>query len=193
MAARQPIAILLETADFLVVDKPAGIPVTPGRRGGPSLEGLLAAERPKVHHPPRAVHRLDQDTSGCLLLARRARALRQLGRAFAEGQVAKLYLAVVSPGPEQAEGLVDAPLAKVSRPADGWRMVMAENGKPARTRWRRLATEGDEALVALLPETGRTHQLRVHAQALAPGAAIIGDRVYGRSDRSGRMLHAAAL
>jgi tRNA pseudouridine32 synthase/23S rRNA pseudouridine746 synthase len=193
MATRQPIPILLETGDFLVVDKPAGMPVTRGRKGGPSVEGVLARSLASGREPPRAVHRLDQDTSGCLLLARRARALRGLGRAFAEGTVEKLYLAVISPGPQQPEGLIAAPLEKISSPGKGWRMIVAEGGKPARTRWRCLARQGEEALLAFFPETGRTHQLRVHAQLLAPGAAIIGDTVYGHPGREGLLLHAACL
>lgn len=193
MAGRQPIAILLETADFAVLEKPAGLAVTPGRGGGPSVEGLLAIGWPKGRDPPRAVHRLDQDTSGCLLVARRARALRGLAEAFARGEVRKVYLAIVSPGPEQPGGVVDAPLAKRSTRREGWRMVMAADGKPALTRWRCLGSKGDRALLALLPATGRTHQLRVHVQALAPGAAIVGDPVYGRGELGGLMLHAAAL
>lgn len=193
MAGRQPIAILLETADFAVLDKPAGLPVTPGRGGGPSVEGWLATGQPKGRDPQRAVHRLDQDTSGCLLVARRARALRGLAEAFARGEVRKVYLALVRPGPEQPEGIVEAPLAKRSTRRAGWRMVMAADGKPSLTRWRSIGRSGDHALLAFLPATGRTHQLRVHAQALGRGCAIIGDPVYGRGEAGGLMLHAAAL
>lgn len=192
MVSGQPLCALLRHGDLLVVDKPAGLPVTPGRRGGPSVEALLARGCP-AGRAPRAVHRLDQDTSGCLVLACRPASLRALGGAFACGRAEKLYLAIVAPAPQAASGRIEAPLAKISNPASGWRMVVAHEGAPASTSWQVVARSGGAALVAFRPETGRTHQLRVHAGLLAPGAAIVGDRIYGRAAPGGLMLHAGAL
>jgi len=184
--------ILLETAGLLVIDKPAGLATHPGPKTPESLEDLLPLYAPG-RPPPQAVHRLDRDTSGCLLLARTRPALRTLAAAFADGRVEKLYWAILEQPPEARSGLVDAPLAKISSAADGWRMVVAAGGKPARTHWEILARQGRFALAAFRPETGRTHQIRVHATLLAPGAAIVGDPVYGAAHPQGMMLHARSL
>jgi len=192
MDGLQPLAVLLRGDGILVVDKPAGLPVQAGRRGGPSVEALLAAAG-RNRRAPRAVHRLDQDTSGCLLLAERAAAHRALSAAFAARRVLKLYFAVVAPEPASDGGVVAAALAKRSSPGAGWWMELSDAGQEARTRWRVLARSGASALVAFRPETGRTHQLRVHATCLAPGAAILGDPVYGRAEAGGLMLHAGGL
>ena len=188
----QELTELARAPGLLVVDKPAGVDVTPPRRGGLSVEGLLAA-RIGAGGPPRAVHRLDRDTSGCLAVALRASVHRALAAAFAAGAVGKDYLAVVAPAPEADQGVVRLPLAKRSSARSGWRMEPAAGGQPAETRWRVLALQGHSALLLLTPVTGRTHQLRVHARALAEGAAIVGDPLYGRGERGGLMLHAFRL
>lgn len=183
------LVILHEDADCLVIDKPAGLAVHPGQATPDSLETRLAA----AGSAWRPVHRLDRDTSGCLLLAKRPAALRRLQRAFAAREVAKTYLAAVAPPPQTPHGRIDAPLAKRSTRMRGWRMVVAEDGQTAMTRWEAVARRPGVALVRFLPETGRTHQLRVHATLLAPGAAILGDPVYGRGETGGLMLHAARI
>ncbi|WP_194743902.1 RluA family pseudouridine synthase [Thermaurantiacus tibetensis] len=182
-------AILHEDRECLVVDKPAGLAVHPGPRTCDSLETRLAGAG-LVWKP---VHRLDTDTSGCLLLAKRPASLRRLMGAFAARQVEKVYLALVAPAPEAASGVVKAPLVKRSRPGTGWRMDVAEGGLPAVTRWEVLARRDGVALVRFRPETGRTHQLRVHATRLGAGCAIVGDARYGRGEPGGLMLHAHAL
>ena len=174
-------ATLFIDGEALVVDKPAGLATTTPKRGGPSLEALLPELRFGFGRPPAIVHRLDQDTSGCLILARNPKALKRFGQAFEAGGVAKLYLGVVEGVPEAEEGLIDMSLGKVSSAAEGWRMTRDPNGKTARTRWRRLGAVGGRALVAFMPETGRTHQIRVHA-AEGLGAPLVGDAVYGRPD-----------
>jgi tRNA pseudouridine32 synthase/23S rRNA pseudouridine746 synthase len=163
--------------------------VHPGPRTADSLETRLVAAGSRW----RPAHRLDRDTSGCLMLAKRPAALRRLMQAFAAREVAKAYLAVVAPAPEGDAGTVDLPLAKRSAPARGWWMEAARDGEPALTRWQVIARTGGTALVRLMPATGRTHQLRVHATALADGAAILGDPVYGRGEPGGLMLHAWRL
>lgn len=179
-------------AEALVIDKPAGLPVSRPRRGGRSLEDHLAQLRFGFQREPQPVHRLDQDTSGCLLLARHAKALKRFGAAFESGQVAKLYWGIVDGTVEGDAGTIELALAKTSSAAEGWKIVPARNGKRAVTHWRRLAEIDGHSLIAFRPETGRTHQIRVHARH-GLGHALLGDPVYGRSAPTGLMLHAASL
>lgn len=184
--------ILFIDGEAIVIDKPAGLAVHPGPATRASLEDQLPELRFGFARTPAPVHRLDRDTSGCLLLARSPKAARRFGRAFAEGRAAKLYAAVTDGAPEAEEGVVDLPLAKISSRADGWRMVPDPAGRPARTRWRVAARREGGALVLFWPETGRTHQIRVHAAA-GLGAPVRGDPVYGRADGRPMLLHAARL
>ena len=170
--------ILFIDAEALVIDKPAGLPVDRPRDGALSLENHLDALRFGFQRWPTAVHRLDRDTSGCLLLARNPKAHRRFAAAFEAGTVAKSYLAVLDGVPEGGEGLVDLPLLKRSTAERGWWMAGDPRGKPARTAWRTLAERDGRALVLFEPETGRTHQIRVHA-ASGLGCPIAGDPVYG--------------
>lgn len=184
--------VLAQGRTWFVLDKPAGLAVHPGPRTPDSLEALLPAYAP--HRPtPQAVHRLDRDTSGCLLIARRPATLRRLAAAFAAGNVQKLYWAIVDNPPAEQAGRISAPLLKRSTAAEGWRMQVDPAGKPAATTWEVLERHAGRALVAFHPETGRTHQIRVHATLLAPGAAIHGDPIYGTAAAAGMMLHARAL
>ena len=183
--------ILYEDAEALVIDKPAGLAVHPGARTPRSLEDHLPDLRFGFHRPPAPVHRLDRDTSGCLLLARNPKAHRRYQRAFEEGLVEKTYLAVLAGVPDAEEGLIDMPIAKVSTRESGWRMVPDPAGKSAVTRWRRLAIVDGRALVEFTPETGRTHQIRVHAVS-GLGLPIAGDPVYG-DGRGPMLLHARTL
>lgn len=187
------IAILFEDAEALVIDKPGGLPLDPPRKGGPSLADHLGALRLGFARAPVPVHRLDTDTSGCLLLARNPRALRRFAAAFEERRVEKTYLGVLAGIPAEREGRIELALAKISSAEKGWRMIPARKGKPAATDWRVVASNAGLTLVEFRPETGRTHQLRVHA-ASGIGIALLGDPVYGRQAGAGRtMLHAAAL
>ncbi len=124
------------------------------------------------------MHRIDTDTSGCLLLARNPKALKRFARAFEERLVGKRYLGVLAGVPEASEGTVELALSKISSAEKGWRMIPAKKGKPSVTHWRVLAESGGRALVEFRPETGRTHQIRVHA-ASGIGIALLGDPVYG--------------
>jgi tRNA pseudouridine32 synthase/23S rRNA pseudouridine746 synthase len=183
--------VLFIDGEALVIDKPAGLPVDKPRDGSLSLENHLESLKFGFRRWPTAVHRLDRDTSGCLLLARNPKAGARFQQAFEAGSVEKRYLAVLE-GVIEGEGLIDLPLAKVSSAEAGWRMVGDSGGKASRTKWRGLATRDGRSLVEFRPETGRTHQIRVHA-ATGLGAAVVGDPVYGRADRLGMMLHAAEL
>ena len=187
-----PDRILFLDGEALVIDKPAGLPVDRPRDGSLSLENHLDALRLGFQRWPVAVHRLDRDTSGCLLLARNPKAGARFQRAFEAGAVEKTYLAVLDGVPDGEAGMIDLALAKVSSAEAGWRMVARQDGKAARTAWLVLRVEGGRALVEFRPETGRTHQIRVHA-ATGLGAAVVGDPVYGTADRLGMLLHAARL
>jgi tRNA pseudouridine32 synthase/23S rRNA pseudouridine746 synthase len=187
--------ILYIDGDAIVIDKPAGLPVDPPRSGGPSVEGRAAELRMGFRTSPVAMHRIDTDTTGCLLLARNARARREYQAAFEGRQVDKTYIAVVEGVVPDDRGVIDLPLAKFSTAAAGWRMVVEDGGKDARTRWRRIGTIDDMSLVEFQPETGRTHQLRVHA-ARGLGCAIVGDPMYSDRDADPEqpmLLHAWKL
>lgn len=161
--------------EVMVLDKPAGLPVS--ARSGESLERLLPALRMGKRRDPQPAHRLDADTAGCLVLGRTAPMLARLNALFAERRVEKIYWAVLRGELPAESGEVDAPLRKVSSAARGWRMEVHEAGDPARTAWRVLGRAPGLTFVELRPETGRTHQLRVHCAHL--GAPILGDAIYG--------------
>ena len=184
------IPILHIDAHLLVIDKPAGIAVHPGPRTPRSLEDHLWELREGFVRNPQPAHRLDRDTSGCLVLARHPKAHKRLTQLFVAGRVGKTYLAVVDGTPDEDEGRIDGPLRKISSAEAGWRMIVDEAGKPAATRWRVLVREATRALIEFTPETGRTHQVRVHAAAL--GHPILGDPVYGAGNGPMR-LHASAI
>ncbi|WP_298090398.1 RluA family pseudouridine synthase [uncultured Sphingomonas sp.] len=183
--------VLFIDGEALVIDKPAGLPVDPPRDGAISLENHLDSLRFGFQRWPQPVHRLDRDTSGCLLLSRNPKAHARFQQAFEGGLVEKRYLAVLD-GLVEGEGVIDLALAKVSTREAGWRMVADANGKAARSGWRAIRQEGGRTLVEFRPETGRTHQIRVHAAA-GLGVAVVGDPVYGRADAAGMLLHAADL
>jgi tRNA pseudouridine32 synthase / 23S rRNA pseudouridine746 synthase len=184
--------ILFIDGEAIVLDKPAGLAVHPGPATRESLEDFLPNLRFGFQRSPTPVHRLDRDTSGCLLLARNPKAHKRFAAEFEAGRVEKTYLAVLDGLPAEAGGVIDLPLAKVSSREAGWRMVPDRKGQRAVTHWQVVAQEGGHALVRFRPETGRTHQLRVHA-ASGLGVPILGDPVYGRERGEGTMLHAAAL
>lgn len=183
--------VLFIDGEAIVIDKPAGLAVHPGSRTRESLEDYLKHFRFGFRREPIPVHRLDRDTSGCLLLARNPKAHKRFQRAFEEKRVTKTYLALIDGVPEAAEGAIDIPLGKVSSEAEGWRMVADERGKSALTRWRRIAVRDGRAVILFSPATGRTHQIRVHA-AQGLGLPIAGDPVYGGSSGP-MMLHALSL
>jgi len=176
--------VLYRDGLILVIDKPAGIAVHPGPGGGPDLESGFDALRFGLPYPPALAHRLDRDTSGCLVLGRHPKALRRLGALFSGGLVEKVYWAVVEGRPSEAEGLIETGLKKLTR-GTGWRMVVDPDGRHAVTEYRLLGADGGRSWLELRPRTGRTHQLRVHCAAL--GCPVVGDRTYGSSQSGARL------
>jgi tRNA pseudouridine32 synthase/23S rRNA pseudouridine746 synthase len=183
--------VLFIDGEAIVIDKPAGLAVHPGSKTRESLEDYLGQLRFGFQRPPLPVHRLDRDTSGCLLLARNPKAHKRFQRAFEDKKVTKTYVAILDGVPDTEEGVIDLALAKVSSAAEGWRMVHDDKGKSATSHWRKVAEIEGRAMILFSPETGRTHQLRVHA-ASGLGIAIAGDPVYG-AGRGPMLLHALSL
>lgn len=174
--------LLYKDSLMLVIDKPAGIPVHAGPGGGPNLEqGFddLLFGLPRV---PALAHRLDRDTSGCLILGRHRKALQKLGKLFQQSRIAKTYLALVPAPITTLSGTIDAPLNKVSAHG-GWKMRVTDDAaevgaQTAVTDYTVLGCVEGISLVRFAPRTGRTHQLRVHT-CHAFGVPILGDTLYG--------------
>lgn len=184
---------------LLVLDKPAGLLSVPGR--GADKQDCLSTRVQQLYPDALLVHRLDMATSGLMLMARSVAMQRALGALFERRQVDKRYVAVVNgeladPASADGWGLIDLPIA-VDWPRRPLRIIDAEHGKASQTRWRVLARDAAarSTRLELAPLTGRSHQLRVHLQAL--GHPILGDRLYGDADVQARaprlLLHACAL
>jgi len=182
--------ILHLDAALIVVHKPAGLLAVPGR--GEAGRDNLSARVQARHADALVVHRLDMATSGLMLFARGAAVQRQLCMAFARGEVAKTYVAVVEGPVDGDAGTIEAPLA-ADWPNRPRQVVDLQHGKPSLTHWRVLERGTDNTRLQLHPSTGRTHQLRVHLQWL--GHPIRGDTLYAplppRADRL--LLHACHL
>jgi RluA family pseudouridine synthase len=187
--------ILHRDGAMLILDKPYGIAVHRGPKGGVTLDDFLpdlAFEKPEM---PQLAHRLDRETTGCLVLGRDKAALKKLGEMFRDGRVEKTYLAIVLGGPREEHGAIDLALTRRSHDKRSWWMKADPKGDPSLTRFAVLGRSDGFSLLAMRPETGRTHQLRVHAAE--SGFAIVGDRVYG-GDRAMAVspelaLHAFAI
>ena len=190
------LTVLYADAALLVLDKPAGLLSVPGR--GADKQDCLSARAQALYPDALITHRLDQATSGVMLMARGAEANRILSAAFAERRIGKRYIAVVEgilAAPDDEWGVIDLPIS-LDWPSRPRRSIDAQCGKPSVTRWRVLSN--DEAKqttrLELEPLTGRSHQLRVHLQAL--GHVIVGDRLYGSQAASASprmLLHAQSL
>lgn len=190
-----PVPPLVHVDDALIAaDKPADLLSVPGR--GPQNADCLAVRLQAVYADALIVHRLDMATSGLIVFGRGAAVQRSLSIAFAERRVAKTYVAVVDGLMPEDEGEIDLPLI-ADWPNRPRQVVDSVRGKPSRTRWRVLSRDSDRARtrVELAPVTGRSHQLRVHLQAI--GHPILGDTLYAPpavSDASPRLLlHASRL
>ena len=190
-----------EDEHLLVLEKPSGLLSVPGR--GPDKQDCLSARVQAIYPEALVVHRLDQDTSGLLLMARGIEAQRRLSKLFESRQVKKRYIAVVAGRPSQTQ-------AALQPDEDGWRTIdgpilldwerrplhiIHPDGKASRSRWRALQSSDTATLLELEPVTGRTHQLRVHLQSI--GHPMLGDSLYAPPDIKGLssrlLLHAQEL
>jgi len=175
--------ILAETADWIALDKPSGVSLAtsgrPGKSGADAVRRLLAACAESGREGLLLVHRLDEGTSGVVLLARSEEVHRALSLAFQTKAARKTYRALAWGHPRPAEGVFEDPLGR--DPTDGRRMRVRTDGKPARTPYRTLSRLPSVADLLLSPETGRTHQIRVHLSA--HGHPIVGDDLYGGATR----------
>lgn len=188
--------ILHEDADLIVLHKPAGMVVHPGAG---NLQGTLVSAL--LHHcgnlstiggveRPGIVHRLDKETSGCLVVAKNDTAHRSLATQFEKREVRKTYLAVVEGRPKRPAGTVSEPIGR--HPVHRQKMTVTERGRAAVTEYKVLAAQGGLTLVECRPQTGRTHQIRVHLKHL--GCPVAGDPVYGKRGPWPRhLLHAWKL
>lgn len=192
--------VLYRDGLMLVIDKPAGLPVhakpgTPKGVGDPSLEDYFEQLRFGLPRNPALAHRLDRDTTGCLVLGRHPKALRKLHKLFLDGRIDKTYWAICKGVPEKPSGTIAAAMKKGNERA-GWRMSLAlpdeADALAAVTTYRTLKVSGGLSFIEAKPKTGRTHQIRVHLASI--GAPILGDPLYGdltTPERQGPiMLHA---
>jgi len=188
---QEPLALLHVDDDIVVADKPAGLLSVPGR--GPERADCLIARLRTEFPSVLLVHRLDLDTSGVIVFALTAQAQVHLGQQFENRRTQKRYVALVSGHPAETRGRVDLPLI-VDWPNRPRQKVCHDTGRPAQTDWRVLRQEGANARMRLVPVTGRSHQLRVHMQAL--GHPILGDTLYASgaaAELPRLMLHAEEL
>ena len=189
---QDPLDVLHEDHEILVVNKPAGLLSVPGK--GAHLADCLISRVQAAFPTALLVHRLDRDTSGVMVFGLTPHAQRHLGLQFEKRQTKKTYVARVEGRLEPKTGTVDLPLI-VDWPNRPKQMVDHENGKAAVTDWRVLKQSEAESRVRLMPKTGRSHQLRVHMLAL--GHAILGDPLYAtgaaREDFDRLMLHSEEL
>jgi len=188
---QDPLVILHEDAEVLLVDKPCGLLSVPGK--GEHLADCLLARVQAVFPEALLVHRLDRDTSGVMIFAMTPYAQRHLGLQFEKRMTRKTYVARVWGKPVEKSGTVDLPLI-VDWPNRPLQMVCHETGKPAQTDWKVIKSDGETSRVRLFPKTGRSHQLRVHMLAL--GHPILGDPFYATGparDFPRLMLHSEEL
>ncbi len=190
------LAVLYEDAALVVVDKPAGLAVHGGPGdSNPSVAAWFLARYPAQASAfdverPGVVHRLDKDTTGVLIMAKTPTAQAALSHSFEERATAKTYLALTEGIPDRPRAVIDAAIAR--HPSDRTRMAIAKNGRESRTAYEVLGSARERAFLLIHPESGRTHQIRVHLSAIR--CPVVDDSVYGRRRESGRqLLHAYSL
>jgi len=197
-AEKMSLDIFYEDDDIVVINKPSGLTVHPasGSQSGTLVNGLMYhyEELSDVNGPvrPGIVHRLDRDTSGLILIAKTNVAHARLGRQFEKHTIMKRYVARVQGKVQFDQGVIDVPLGRHTKYHDQRQVAKAGEGKEAVTLYQVLKRFSKSTLVALFPQTGRTHQLRVHMKHL--GHPILGDEKYGRKESFPRLaLHAQSI
>lgn len=184
--------VLYKDQNIIVLNKPGGIAVHKGPKGGVTVEDWFPFLRFGNQEDPALAHRLDRGTSGCLIIGRHKKALKKLGRLFETKKIKKKYLAIVEGKMQKKEGVIDIPVKKKSELKKGWWMEVGEGGLLAITNYKVLKEGRKRSLVEFTPLTGRTHQIRVHAKHV--GAPIVGDPIYGNAAREDNlMLHALSI
>jgi len=192
-----PLNIIYEDDDLLAVDKPAGLTVHPAP-GHPShtLINAILSHFPRLADigdslRPGVVHRLDKDTSGVMLVAKNRAAQLNLAEQFKAHSVVKAYLVLVKGHLTPEQGIIEAPMGR--DPRNRKRMAVVAEGREARTEYRVIKYIGNYTLLEVMPETGRTHQIRVHLSAI--GYPVVGDKVYGVKSfhLSRQFMHACRL
>lgn len=183
-------AVLYRDERLIVLNKPAGIAVHRTPRGDESLEDYFAVLAPDADRAPSLAHRLDKETSGCLVLGRTRDALAHMGKLFEQGKVKKHYLALVKGRPVEASGRFSRAIRRFDLGRGKWEFRCDASGQEAHTDYETLSFSGTHALLRLSPLTGRTHQLRLHCQAM--GCSIVGDKFYGEGEGP-LLLHAAEI
>lgn len=191
-----PLKIVYQDKTILVLDKPSGLTVHPGPgHASHTMVNAVLALCPNLHRGhnlrPGIVHRLDKDTSGLIVVGKTEEAQVMLAQQWKNRKVLKGYIALVKGRPNPPEGIIDAPIAR--HPKHRKRMAIVEGGRVAVTHYQTIRSVGNYGLLEVFPETGRTHQIRVHMASL--GHPLIGDQLYGkRSPTLGRhFLHAHRL
>lgn len=180
--------LLYRDACMLVLNKPAGIQVHQGPYKGEHLEQYFEGLKFGLPNPPALAHRLDRETSGCLVLGRHKQALARLGDMFKDGRIQKTYLAEIQGKLPEEKGGIHLPLLKIGKGAK-WQIIVDDKGQKAHTSYEVLESGEVTSLVKLTPHTGRTHQLRIHMKEM--GCPIVGDWKYGQAtDGAPLMLHA---
>lgn len=185
--------VIYRDALMLAINKPAGLPVHKGAgRKMETLEDYLDDLRFGLPKRPELAHRLDKDTTGCLLLGRNKVALKRLSELFLNHQIQKTYLAVVHGVIAAQAGEINLPIAKKSKDKRSWWGRIDKEGQQALTQYEVLRCSATGTLVKLNPITGRTHQLRIHLQAI--GHPIVGDEIYGiKNEKQSLCLHCAEM
>lgn len=197
VSEEMPLKIVYEDSDLLIIDKPAGLAVHPGAgRSTHTLVNALLAHCPDLSSNtgslrPGIVHRLDKDTSGLMVVAKSDVAQASLSSQLKARSVVKRYLALVDDHLSPRQGAIEAPIGR--DPRQRKRMAVVNDGKEARTLYHVARYVGDYTFVEVTPETGRTHQIRVHLSAI--GHPVVGDAVYGKRSPflSRQFLHAHVL
>lgn len=176
------IEIIYRDALMLALNKPSGLPVHKGAgKKMATLEDYLDDLRFGLPKRPELAHRLDKDTTGCLILGRNKVALKRLSELFQNHHIEKTYIAIAHGTIADDNGDINLPIAKKSGDKKSWWGKIDENGQSALTHYKVLARSSTATLVQLTPITGRTHQLRIHLQAL--GHPIVGDQIYGKREK----------